>query len=132
MASVVSPKELSIRGNGFWADARRERRAYPAVERATTPPPKRHAALRVALKLAWSSSNQPLSAAATRGRRTYREALSWHCRGNLLSIRCSREPGRTDLGACFRFRAAALSNSFFRNPIAKASDILSKTAIQMP
>src|SRR5437016_9433491 len=31
-------------------------RAYPAVdpwERATTPPPKRHAALRVALKLAW-------------------------------------------------------------------------------
>jgi len=41
-------------------------------------------------------------------------------------------PGRTDLGACFRFRAAALSNWFFRNPIAKTSDILSKAAIQMP
>src|SRR5437667_11485323 len=55
---VVSHKSLYIRGNGFWAEARRERRAYPVPtrrdkERATTPPPKRHAALRVALKLAW-------------------------------------------------------------------------------
>ena len=62
----------------------------------------------------------------------YCERLSWPCRGNLLSVRRSNEPGRTDRGACFRFRAAALSNSFFRNPIAKTSDILSERAIQMP
>src|SRR2546426_1182431 len=30
--SVVSPKYLYIRGNGFWAEARRERRACPAVD----------------------------------------------------------------------------------------------------
>src|SRR5207245_2220610 len=29
---VLSPKQLYIRGNGFWAEARLERRAYPAVD----------------------------------------------------------------------------------------------------
>ncbi len=62
----------------------------------------------------------------------YRERLSSPCRGGALSIRRSTDPGRTNLCARFRLRAAALSNSFFRNPIAKTSDILSKGAIQMP
>src|SRR5437762_8104351 len=30
--SVVSPKQLYIRGDGFWAEARRERRAYPEAD----------------------------------------------------------------------------------------------------
>jgi len=72
------------------------------------------------------------TAASAHRRKTYRECLSWLWRGDLFSIRRSTEPGRTDFGACFRFRAAALSNSCFRNPIAKTSDILSKVAIQMP
>jgi len=64
--------------------------------------------------------------------KTYRERSAWPFRGNLLSIGRSNEAGRTDLGACSRFRAAALSNSFFRNPIANTSVIVSKRAIQMP
>ena len=46
-----------VRGQGFWAQARRERRAYPSwvcQERPTKPAPKRTAARRVAPNLAWS------------------------------------------------------------------------------